>query len=69
MKTFQVINYKNGEKYEGEVLNGKRHGYGKFRFKTGTVVKGIWVNDEFSIKNTERNQIKQVQKNIKHKDI
>ena len=69
MKTFQVINYENGEKYEGEVLNGKRHGYGTFTFKIGTVVKGIWINDEFSIRNTERNQIKQVQKNIKYKDI
>tara|TARA_B100000123_G_C25562048_1_gene354441 strand:- start:333 stop:542 length:210 start_codon:yes stop_codon:yes gene_type:complete len=69
MKTFQLIIYENGEKYEGEVLNGKRHGYGKFTFKTGTVVQGIWINDEFSIRNTERNQIKQVQKNIKYKDI
>ena len=44
------IIYNNGEVYEGEFLNGKRHGFGKFTFESGVIIEGIWINGKFSIK-------------------
>ncbi len=50
MKEIKKIIYNNGEVYEGEVLNGKQHGFGKFRFESGVIIEGIWINGKFSIK-------------------
>lgn len=35
-----------GERYEGEVLNGKWHGKGKFFYASGDVYDGDWVNGQ-----------------------
>jgi len=50
---FDYISYKNGKRiwsngdiYEGEWLNGKRHGYGKMLYSDGTVYIGYWQNDK-----------------------
>ena len=36
--------YDNG-KYEGEMKNDKREGYGKFEYKNGDIYEGYWEND------------------------
>jgi hypothetical protein len=33
--------------YEGEVLNGLRHGHGTMEFRNGNTYTGEWVNDQF----------------------
>lgn len=41
----KTINYSNGDKYVGQVVNGKRHGYGTYYFNTtGDRFTGNWVN-------------------------
>lgn len=35
-----TINYKNGDKYEGEVLKGQNHGKGVYTWKKGNVYEG-----------------------------
>lgn len=37
--------YENGEVYEGEYQNGKRHGYGEYFYLNGYVYKGNWVEN------------------------
>ena len=32
-------------RYEGELHNGKRHGYGRQKWKEGTIYEGQWKND------------------------
>ncbi len=68
MREFKIKYYENGEKYEGEFLNNKEHGYGKFTFKNGITIEGIWINGEFSIKQTEKNE-KLKKTNIYYKNI
>ena len=37
--------YTNGDTYEGEWVDGMRHGQGSYTFKgTGTKYSGTWVN-------------------------
>lgn len=43
-----VIEYSKGEYYEGELKNGKFHGYGIFSVKKGTCYEGTWVDGEMS---------------------
>lgn len=50
MKEIKKIIYNNGEVYEGEFLNGKQHGFGRFTFESGVIIEGIWINGKFSIK-------------------
>lgn len=41
-----TITWPNGEKYEGEVLNGNRHGQGKFFSSNGKIIyDGEWKNN------------------------
>lgn len=40
------ISYPSGDKYEGEVVNFKKHGRGKLVKNSGEEVEGIWNNDE-----------------------
>lgn len=42
------IFYDNGDEYEGEVQNEKKHGEGKFRSFRGWTYEGSWVNDQRS---------------------
>ena len=39
------IKLKNMSIYEGEWLQGKRHGQGILRWEDGSVYKGSWVNN------------------------
>jgi hypothetical protein len=58
-----VIKYTNG-KYEGEIVNGKRHGYGIMTWSDGDVYAGYWVDDnrtgkgEYTWDNPETNYAK-----------
>lgn len=47
-KNFNVMDDLSSKagKYEGEMLNGKRHGYGKATYDNGTVYEGYWENDQ-----------------------
>ena len=43
----KTINYSNGDRYRGEVRNGKRHGHGVYTFaESGDRYEGDWVNGE-----------------------
>ena len=37
-------NHDNGDKYEGEFLNGKYHGYGRYVFSDGEIYEGYFAN-------------------------
>jgi len=37
--------YENGDTYEGEFADGKRHGKGKFTFADGGILEGYFVDD------------------------
>lgn len=39
------INYSDGSRYEGDVVNGKREGNGTIYFKDGSWTKGVWYDD------------------------
>ena len=40
--------YSSGDRYEGQFLDSKRHGHGKYTtFSTGQVWEGEWANDQF----------------------
>lgn len=47
-KNFNVMDDESSKqgKYEGEMLNGKRHGFGKAVYDNGTVYEGYWENDK-----------------------
>ena len=48
-----TMNYSNGESYEGEFVNGERHGAGIYRNAKGDVVlEGRWEKDSFASKST-----------------
>lgn len=41
----QIIEYPDNEKYEGQILNDKRHGKGCYYFKDESIYDGEWVDD------------------------
>jgi hypothetical protein len=41
-----VHGYPNGSRYEGQWLNGRRHGYGVWTRPDGTMYVGEWENDK-----------------------
>lgn len=43
-----ICNYADGSEYQGEWLDGKRHGIGTYISPTGTRYEGEWENDEAS---------------------
>lgn len=34
-----------GERFEGELIRGKKHGEGKYFYVNGNVYEGMWYND------------------------
>ena len=42
----KTISFRDGEKYVGEVKNGKPHGQGIYTYADGTSKTGIWRNGE-----------------------
>lgn len=52
MKKKFEINYENGNKYVGEVKNGKRHGYGVFTTFNGITYEGDFKDDKSDGKGT-----------------
>lgn len=42
------IQYKDGSKYDGEIKDAKRSGYGKIQYSNGGVYQGFWTNDQRS---------------------
>lgn len=36
--------FDNGDEYNGELQNGKRHGYGVYYYANGDRYEGEWVN-------------------------
>lgn len=45
---YGVITYVNKDVYEGNFLNGKKHGQGTYHYKTGGKYKGEWIEDKKS---------------------
>lgn len=44
-----VMIYENGDSYEGEFVNGERHGVGTYRSQAGEIIfEGKWSKDRFS---------------------
>ena len=39
--------YPSGGQYEGAFANGKKHGYGIYKYKDGTKITGYWENDDY----------------------
>ena len=39
-------NYENGNIYDGELVDGKKEGFGKMTYKNGNVYEGQWKNDQ-----------------------
>jgi hypothetical protein len=48
-----VIKYADGESYSGQFADGRRNGEGTNIFSNGTVLDGLWLNDEFVIETCE----------------
>lgn len=46
------IVYRSGNRYVGDVQNGKRHGIGMMEYVSGDCIEGVWENDAFSEKLT-----------------
>ena len=42
---FKSLHFENGEKYEGQLLKGLRHGQGIYTWRDGTVYSGTWHRD------------------------
>lgn len=42
---YSVDEFKNGGKYEGYKLNGKREGFGIYTYQEGGRYEGEWKND------------------------
>ena len=42
---FKTVHYADGEKYEGEIKNNKRSGYGINYYPNGNKYEGWWEND------------------------
>lgn len=42
--TIRTINFPGGQRYEGEMQNGKMHGKGKMISPDGTRYEGDWIN-------------------------
>ena len=38
----KIVNYLNGNVYEGEIKNGKKDGWGKYFFANGSIYEGEW---------------------------
>jgi len=53
MTGFGKMFYKNGDIYEGQWLNDKRHGKGSFIFEDGTSYVGEWRDDMYQTKFSE----------------
>jgi hypothetical protein len=41
-----VLSYTNGDKYDGEVVNGVREGYGTYFYHNGDKYEGMWINNK-----------------------
>lgn len=41
---FMALNYANGDRYIGELMNGQRHGYGMYCYKNGRIWFGQYRN-------------------------
>ena len=39
-----IVKWRNGNVYEGNFKNNKKHGYGVFKFSNGDVYEGNWIN-------------------------
>ena len=41
-----ILSYTNGDKYEGEVINGVRNGYGTYFYHNGDKFEGFWKDNK-----------------------
>ena len=47
---FGLIKFSSGEVFEGEFVNDKMEGKGKFHKKDGTIINGLWRGSKFILK-------------------
>ena len=45
---YEIYTFQNGDKYQGEMVNGKFHGFGRMDWASGGWYEGDWVNGEMS---------------------
>ena len=45
-KEVYVLSYTNGDKYDGEVVNGVREGFGTYFYHNGDKYEGMWQNNK-----------------------
>jgi len=45
LNNYVMDSYENGERYEGQILKGLKHGRGIYTWQDGTVYIGYWNND------------------------
>jgi hypothetical protein len=45
-RIFKVEEYANGDKYEGYIIGGERHGQGKYLFEDASIYDGHWENGQ-----------------------
>ena len=48
----KIITYENGDKYEGDFLDGKRNGKGIYTWPNGDKYEGDWVDGKRTVKGT-----------------
>ena len=44
----QVLNLDNGDKYKGDVVDGKKHGKGRYTFANGNKYEGSYKDDKMN---------------------
>ena len=41
-----MLMYPQGDEYEGQLFNERKHGTGMYTYANGTTLKGSWINDK-----------------------
>ena len=66
-----MMEYNNGDKYDGYIRNDLKDGNGKMEYKNGNIYDGIWINDLKEGKGIMKQEIimLEIGKMIKKKDM
>merc|ERR1712166_620063 len=47
INSHKITTYPNGDKYQGELLDGHRHGFGRITYVNGETYQGIFKHNKF----------------------